>query len=175
MHAMLSVHPERAIQSPILNMSPGEFIPAVACAEGRPMPAGKRLVSAFLLGALCALGFCSAGAQQPINVPKDQPTIQAGINAAANGDTVLVAPGTYYENIDFMGKTITVRNTNISSGLTPRDTRTGPNTNSLPTGSTPDSPTAFAVEQAQVSGNFGMPEVEARSIHTQLHNINIVP
>jgi len=34
-----------------------------------------------------------------INVPGDQPTIQTGLNAAAFGDTVLVAPGTYFENI----------------------------------------------------------------------------
>src|SRR5207249_688569 len=43
-----------------------------------------------------------------INVPASQPTIQAAINAASNGDTVLVAPGTYRENINFMGKAITV-------------------------------------------------------------------
>ncbi|MCK4654915.1 MAG: PKD domain-containing protein [Candidatus Cloacimonetes bacterium] len=43
-----------------------------------------------------------------INVPADQPTIQAGINAAVNSDTVLVQPGTYLENINFNGKLITV-------------------------------------------------------------------
>jgi hypothetical protein len=43
-----------------------------------------------------------------IRIPHDQPGIQAGINAAVNGDTVLVADSTYYENINFMGKAITV-------------------------------------------------------------------
>jgi hypothetical protein len=43
-----------------------------------------------------------------IHVPGDQPTIQAGINVAVTGDTVLVDPGTYFENINFNGKAITV-------------------------------------------------------------------
>jgi Right handed beta helix region/Abnormal spindle-like microcephaly-assoc'd, ASPM-SPD-2-Hydin len=43
-----------------------------------------------------------------INVPADQPTIQKGISASSNGDTVVVAPGTYRENINFQGKAITV-------------------------------------------------------------------
>lgn len=37
------------------------------------------------------------------------PTIQAAINAAASGDTILVCPGGYPENISFLGKSITVQ------------------------------------------------------------------
>jgi len=44
-----------------------------------------------------------------IRVPVDQPTIQDGINASVSGDWVLVAPGTYVENIDFAGKAITLQ------------------------------------------------------------------
>jgi parallel beta-helix repeat protein len=51
-----------------------------------------------------------------IHVPGDQPTIQAGINAAVDGDIVLVADGTYTGsgnyNIDFHGKAVTVRSEN---------------------------------------------------------------
>ena len=57
-----------------------------------------------ILGAIFTL-FLSAAI---INIPADQPTIQAGINVATNSDTVLVSPGVYNEQLDFDGKNITV-------------------------------------------------------------------
>ena len=41
-----------------------------------------------------------------INIPDDYLTIQQGIDASSDGDTVLVQPGTYVENINFNGHNI---------------------------------------------------------------------
>ena len=46
-----------------------------------------------------------------ISVPGDYRTIQAAIEAAKDGNVIIVEPGVYYERIDFMGKNITVRST----------------------------------------------------------------
>ncbi len=49
--------------------------------------------------AVPALLFWTSVQSAVIHVPTDQPTVQAGIDIAAIGDTVQLAPGTYYENV----------------------------------------------------------------------------
>ncbi|MBN1518098.1 hypothetical protein JXA32_16170, partial [Candidatus Sumerlaeota bacterium] len=41
----------------------------------------------------------------------DYTTIQSAIDAAADGDEIIVEPGVYYENIEFNGKDIILRST----------------------------------------------------------------
>jgi nitrous oxidase accessory protein NosD len=80
--------------------SPNEFRHA-----NRPGP----FTAAVILAILC-VGAAVAHESTPatIRVPADYASIQQAIGAAASGDTVTVAPGTYYETIDFLGKNITV-------------------------------------------------------------------
>jgi len=60
-----------------------------------------------------------AACQTPIvQGPAYQSIIQAGINAAVDGDTVLVQPGTYVENINFYGKSIVVASLFLTTGDT---------------------------------------------------------
>jgi hypothetical protein len=53
-----------------------------------------------------------------INIPTNYSTIQQGIDASQDSDTVLVHPGTYYEHLNYNGKNITVS----SLFLTTQDT-----------------------------------------------------
>ena len=51
-----------------------------------------------------------------INVPADYATIQEGIDASSDGDTVLVQPGMYVENINFNGHNIVLGSLFLTTG-----------------------------------------------------------
>ncbi len=68
--------------------------------------------------ALLLLSFPQGAQAATINVPADQPTIQAAVNAANPGDEIVVADGTYSESVDLnlmssIGH-ITIRSANIN-------------------------------------------------------------
>ena len=76
------------------------------------------------LSLMAILLLVSATFAQIITIPSDFTTIQAGINAASDGDTVLVEEGTYIENINFRGKAITVASRFILDGDTAHISKT---------------------------------------------------
>ncbi|MCF7811593.1 T9SS type A sorting domain-containing protein [bacterium] len=52
-----------------------------------------------------------------LNVPDDCETIQSAIRSSDDGDTVLVQPGEYVENIDYSGKNITIASLFLTTGF----------------------------------------------------------
>jgi hypothetical protein len=66
-----------------------------------------RMKKEFILGCLL-LGITAFTHAKIIYIPNDYIKIQQGIDHTVNGDTVLVSPGTYFENINFRGKNIVV-------------------------------------------------------------------
>jgi hypothetical protein len=71
----------------------------------------KRMKKAILLSlVLLSVAIRQAPAETRL-VPADYATIQQAINDSNDGDMVIVAPGTYQENINFLGKNIVVTST----------------------------------------------------------------
>ena len=63
---------------------------------------------AVMNAALLVDGQMETANRSIINVPGDYTTIQEAISASVNGDTILVDEGTYFENINFIGRAITI-------------------------------------------------------------------
>lgn len=50
-----------------------------------------------------------------LNIPQDFQTIQAGIDAAQSGDSIVIAQGTYHESLQIQDKSITIMSSNGNS------------------------------------------------------------
>ncbi len=75
------------------------------------MSKGTLLAVALAVLAMCDAGHAWATTRTVGSSGADFTTIQAAIDASKNRDTILVAPGIYVEDINFNGKTLTLRST----------------------------------------------------------------
>src|SRR5260370_24012240 len=82
-----------------VRFSRGALLPIEHCG-GNMIRLFRRMSAAILVLAIFGATHAAVFANV-IQVPAAQSTIQAAVNASANGDTIQVAPGTYFENINF--------------------------------------------------------------------------
>jgi parallel beta-helix repeat protein len=74
----------------------------------RSIPLLRMIPPRPVLAILLACFLPAAALSKTIHVPGHYAKIQQAIQAAGTGDTIIVAPGTYDENIDFLGKAVTL-------------------------------------------------------------------
>lgn len=86
--------------SPCLNAGDPDFVPepGETDMDGNPR----------VLYGVVDIGVYELVEPQTLHVPQEYGTIQEAIDAAAYGDTIIVSPGEYHENVHFLGKHIAV-------------------------------------------------------------------
>ena len=76
------------------------------------------LLSLLLIGTLTTFKFTRASSELgTITVPNDYPTIQEAIVAAAEGDSIFVKAGTYYEDFVSVDKSVSLLGDNQASSV----------------------------------------------------------
>jgi hypothetical protein len=123
--------------------------------------------SITLLSVLAAATAVAAGT---IRVPDDQPSIQAGIDAAAAGDTILVEPGVWTGWLNFRGKDITIESSE-GPELTTIDGGTAPSAVAIFSGET----SAAVLRGFTITGNGGGTLYEGVTLGAGLYILNSSP
>ena len=109
-----------------------------------------------IIGVLLLGGQAAARPAVVTHVPADYPTIQGAINAAVNGDTIQVAPGTYVENLNFLGKAIRVTS-DQGAELTVIDGNQAASVVSFVSGEGPQSVlSGFTLQHGKAAGSPGL-------------------
>ncbi len=114
-----------------------------------------------LFGTLTLAGPLTAAT---VHVPESQPTIQAGIDIAADGDTVSVAAGVWQEWINFRGKRLVVESRDGAS-VTTLDGGSAPSAVVFAHGETPES----ILRGFTVTGSGGGTEFESLLMGTGIY------